>query len=59
MNMAMFDDLKASLEEALDIQQGQKQIDRVTRHEVPNIKAVRAQLNVSQIEFARAMGTKR
>lgn len=55
--MAMFDDLKASLEEAVDIQQGQKQVGQVTRHEVPDIKAIRAQLNVSQLEFARAMGT--
>lgn len=55
--MAMFDDLKASLEEALDIQQGQKQVSRATRYEIPNIKAIRVQLNVSQLEFARAMGT--
>lgn len=55
--MAMFDDLKASLEEALDIQQGENLDGRITRHEIPDIKALRAQLNVSQLEFAKAMGT--
>ena len=55
--MSLFDELKTSLEEAVEIQQGRKKPGRVTRHEVADVKSIRAQLNVSQIEFAKAMGT--
>lgn len=55
--MTMFDDLKASLEEAVEIRQGRQTAERVTRYEVADVKAIRAQLNVSQAEFARTMGT--
>lgn len=55
--MTMFDDLKASLEEAVEIRQGRQAAERVTRYEVADVKAIRAQLNVSQVEFARTMGT--
>ncbi|MGM0783695.1 MAG: NadS family protein [Pseudomonadota bacterium] len=55
--MSLFNELKSSLEEAVEIKRGQKKPSRVTRHEVADVKAIRAQLNVSQIEFAHAMGT--
>jgi putative transcriptional regulator len=55
--MSIFDELKASLEEAVEIEQGQKKPARVTRYEVADVKAIRTQLNVSQVEFAEALGT--
>ncbi|SHF81081.1 DNA-binding transcriptional regulator YiaG, contains XRE-type HTH domain [Modicisalibacter ilicicola DSM 19980] len=55
--MNVFDDLKASLEDAVEIKQGRKAAGRVTRHEVADVKAIRARLAVSQAEFAKAMGT--
>lgn len=39
----MFDDLKASLEEAVEIQQGQQPAKRVTRYEVADVEAIHAQ----------------
>ncbi|MDC9594657.1 NadS family protein [Xenorhabdus sp. IM139775] len=55
--MTFFDELKASLEEAVDIKNGAKSPDRVTRYEVADVKAIRAQLNISQAEMAAALGT--
>ncbi|MFN2331873.1 MAG: NadS family protein [Halomonas sp.] len=55
--MSIFNELKSSLDEALEIKNGHKKPGRVTRHEVADVKAIRARLEVSQIEFARAMGT--
>ncbi|GAC03737.1 NadS family protein [Paraglaciecola chathamensis] len=55
--MSVSDELKASLEEAVAIEQGQKKAARVTSYEVADVKAIRAQLNVSQIEFAAVLGT--
>lgn len=55
--MSIFNELKSSLEEAVDIKQGRKNPARVTRHEVADVKAIRAKLNVSQVEFADALGT--
>ncbi len=37
--------------------QGKAQASRIARHEVADVKAIRAKLNVSQVEFAEAMGT--
>ncbi|MBZ9566120.1 NadS family protein [Modicisalibacter tunisiensis] len=54
--MSIFDDLQTSLQEAVDIKQGKTRA-RVTRHEVADVKAIRAALHVSQAEFANAMGT--
>jgi len=53
----MFDELQASLEEAVDIKKGKTRASRHTRHEVADVKAIRANLRVSQAEFADAMGT--
>lgn len=55
--MNFFADLKASLEEAVDIKQGLTEPSRVTRYKVADVKAIREQLNVSQSEMATALGT--
>ena len=55
--MSIFNELKASLEEAVDIKQGKKQAARVTRYDVANVKAIRLKLKVSQQELADALGT--
>ncbi|MFZ4835321.1 NadS family protein [Rouxiella sp. Mn2063] len=55
--MSFFDELKASLEEAVDIHNGVKVPARVTRYEIIDVKAIRSQLNVSQSEMAKALGT--
>jgi DNA-binding transcriptional regulator YiaG len=55
--MGLFDELKASLEEAVDIKNGVKTAQRVTRYEVADVKAIREQLNISQREMAKALGT--
>ncbi|MCC8372968.1 MULTISPECIES: NadS family protein [Photorhabdus] len=55
--MNFFDELKASLEEAVEIKQGNKAAARVTRYEVADVKAIRAQLNISQAEIAEALST--
>lgn len=55
--MSFFDDLKTSLEEAVDIKNGIKAPANVTRYEIADVKAIREQLNVSQAEMAKALGT--
>ncbi|MEI6147330.1 MAG: NadS family protein [Methylococcales bacterium] len=55
--MSIFNELKASLEEAVDIKQSKKQAARVTRYDVANVKAIRLKLKVSQQELADALGT--
>ena len=55
--MSFFDELKTSLEEAVEIKQGLKEPARVTRYESADVKAIREQLNVSQSEMAKALGT--
>ncbi|QOV63089.1 NadS family protein [Kosakonia pseudosacchari] len=55
--MSFFDELKASLEEAVEIKKGAKKPARVTRYEIADVKAIREQLNVSQGEMAKALGT--
>ncbi|WP_312346822.1 NadS family protein [Leclercia sp.] len=55
--MHFFDELKTSLEEAVDIKNGNKAPARVTRYEIADVKAIREQLNVSQAEMAKALGT--
>ncbi|WP_429178697.1 NadS family protein [Aeromonas salmonicida] len=53
----MFDELKASLNEAVEIKQGILEPAVRTRYEVADVKAIRLALNVSQQEFAQALGT--
>ena len=55
--MTIFNELKASLEEAIEIRQGNKPPSRLTRYEVADVKALRAKLDVSQQELANALGT--
>lgn len=55
--MTFFNELKASLDEAVEIKKGAKKAARVTRYEVADVKAIREQLNVSQSEMAQALGT--
>ncbi|HIB5644275.1 TPA: NadS family protein [Klebsiella variicola subsp. variicola] len=55
--MGYFNELKASLEEAVKIKDGNKAPARATRYEVADVKAIRTQLNVSQAEMAKALGT--
>ncbi|HAN7245241.1 TPA: helix-turn-helix domain-containing protein [Escherichia coli] len=55
--MSFFDELKTSLEEAVEIKQGLKEPARVTRYEIADVKAIREQLNVSQSEMAKALET--
>ncbi len=55
--MSIFNELKASLEEAVEIKKGKTEASRVTRYEVEDVKAIRTRLQVSQVEFAAALGT--
>lgn len=55
--MSIFNELKASLEEVVEIQQGKQSTSRITRYKITNVKAIRDRLNVSQVEFAKALGT--
>lgn len=55
--MSFFDDLKTSLEEAVDIKNGTKAPANITRFDIADVKAIREQLNVSQSEMAKALGT--
>lgn len=53
--MSIFNELEASLEEAVEIQRGRKIPARVTRYEVADVKAIRNELKVTQAEFAATM----
>jgi putative transcriptional regulator len=55
--MSIFNELKASLEEAVEIKNGTTEASRITRYDVEDVKAIRTQLQVSQVEFAAALGT--
>jgi len=54
--MSIFNELKASLEEAVEIKQGKKPSTRVIQYDVANVKALRTKLGVSQQELADALG---
>jgi len=55
--MSFFDELKTSLEEAVEIKKGTKAPGRVVRYEIADVRAIREQLKISQAEMARALGT--
>ena len=55
--MSIYDELKTSLEEAVEIHNGRKAASRVTRYEVADVRAIREQLNITQSEMAKALGT--
>ena len=54
--MSLFDELKASLQEAVEIKNGVKEPARATRYELADVKAIRCNLNVTQSEMAKALG---
>ncbi len=55
--MSIFNELKDSLIEAVDIKQGRKPASRVTRYEVADVKALRERLAITQAQLAQALGT--
>lgn len=55
--MTFFDDLKTSLEEAVEIKSGAKTPARSTRYDIADVRAIREQLNLSQGEMAKGLGT--
>lgn len=55
--MSIFNELKTSLEEAVEIKSGKKKPSKITRYEVADVKAIREQLKISQAELANALGT--
>lgn len=55
--MNMFDELKASLEEAVEIKQGRVESAARTKYVVDDVKAIRLDLKVSQQEFDQALET--
>ncbi|WP_116365248.1 NadS family protein [Parahaliea mediterranea] len=55
--MSVFNELKTSLEEAADIEAGSRKASRVTRYTVVDVKAVREQLSITQVELAAALST--
>ena len=55
--MSIFNELKSSLAEAVEIHNGRKAASRVTRYEVADVRAIREQLNITQSEMAKALGT--
>jgi putative transcriptional regulator len=55
--MNIFNELKDSLVEAVDIKQGRKEASRVTRYEVADVKALRESLAITQAQLAQALGT--
>lgn len=56
-SMSIFNELKHSLAEAVDIKQGQKGASRVTRYEVADVKTLRESLSITQAQLAQALGT--
>ncbi|WP_166839960.1 NadS family protein [Rheinheimera pleomorphica] len=55
--MSIFNELKDSLTEAVEIKQGRKEASRVTRYEVADVKTLRESLAVTQAQLAQALGT--
>lgn len=55
--MSIFNELKDSLTEAVQIKQGQKTASRVTRYEVADVKALRESLAITQAQLAQVLGT--
>lgn len=55
--MSIVDELTASLQEAVEIHTGKRPASRTTKYEIADVKAIRASLQVSQQEFADALGT--
>lgn len=56
MDDKMFDELLESVHQAKEIMKGTMEPSRVFKHEVPNVKAIRAQFELSQEKFAQLLG---
>lgn len=56
MDDSDFKDLLASVKEAGDIIHGRKEASRMTVVAMPDVKAIRAKLNVTQSVFAQMIG---
>lgn len=46
--MSLFDKLQTSLRKAVEIKQNKAQASRITRHEMADVRAIRANLHVYQ-----------
>ncbi len=55
MKQSIFDDLKQSMKEAVQIAKGETLLSRTFTVETPNVKAIREQAGLSQSEFARLL----
>jgi DNA-binding transcriptional regulator YiaG len=55
--MNIFNELKDSLTEAVDIKQGRKQASRLTRYKVIDVKTLRESLAITHAQLAQALGT--
>ncbi len=58
MDKILFESLKQGLKEAAAIKRGELSPGRVTEIKLPDAKAVRAKIGLSQSEFARLIGVK-
>lgn len=55
--MSIFNELKDSLTEAVDIKHARKAPSRVTRYKVVDVKTLRESLAITQAQLAQALGT--
>lgn len=55
MDKQLFDDIVASLNEAVAITKGEIAPSRVFTYEMPNVKEIRAKTGLSQTEFAKKL----
>lgn len=55
--MSIFNELKDSLTEAVQIKQGKNTASQVTRYKVVDVKALRESLAITQAQLAQALGT--
>lgn len=58
MEKALFDDLVASLNEMVEIEQGRKTPipEQISVHRIPDVKQIRLATQLKQAEFAKALG---
>lgn len=57
MSDSIFADLKASLEEAVEIKNGRLEAGKVSHYDVVDVKAIRTSLNATQQDFANVIGS--
>mgnify|MGYP001032550557 CR=1 FL=1 len=54
---SIFSDLEASLQEAVDIKNGKIEASKTYIYDVVDVRAIRSSLNVTQQDFADAIGS--